>query len=172
MHLIKKYVILFSINKLRHNTRAKAIFQHFFLGMVDLAAYALYWIINWRINWRIKMKEKIPVCASDVTHKELVEEVRKVMPNDEEFYDLADLYKMFADSTRVRILWALSHSELCVCDIALLLNMTKSAISHQLRALRLANLVKYVKRGKEVYYSLADSHVKDIFEKGFEHIHE
>lgn len=118
------------------------------------------------------MKEKIPVCASDVTHKELVEEVRKVMPNDEEFYDLADLYKMFADSTRVRILWALSHSELCVCDIALLLNMTKSAISHQLRALRLANLVKYVKRGKEVYYSLADSHVKDIFEKGFEHIHE
>jgi len=118
------------------------------------------------------MKKKTPVCESDVTHEELLTKVRKIMPKDEEFYELADLYKMFADSTRVRILWALSHSELCVCDIALLLNMTKSAISHQLRALRLANLVKYVKRGKEVYYSLADSHVKDIFEKGFEHIHE
>jgi len=118
------------------------------------------------------MKRKIPVCESDVTHEELVGKVRKIMPKDEEFYDLADLYKMFADSTRVRILWALSHTELCVCDIALLLNMTKSAISHQLRALRLANLVKYVKRGKEVCYSLADDHVKDIFEKGFEHIHE
>ncbi|MCL2230579.1 MAG: metalloregulator ArsR/SmtB family transcription factor [Treponema sp.] len=94
------------------------------------------------------------------------------MPKEEEFYDLADLYKMFADSTRVRILWALSNAELCVCDIAILLNMTKSAISHQLRALRLSNLVKYAKRGKEVYYSLADNHVKDIFEKGFEHIHE
>jgi len=116
--------------------------------------------------------KKTPICESDVTHEDLVDKVRKIMPKDEEFYELADLYKMFADSTRVRILWALSHSELCVCDIALLLNMTKSAISHQLRALRLANLVKYIKRGKEVYYSLADSHVKDIFEKGFEHIHE
>jgi len=118
------------------------------------------------------MKKKTPICDSDVTHEELVKKVRKAMPDDEEFYDLADLYKMFADSTRVRILWALSQTEMCVCDIALLLNMTKSAISHQLRALRLANLVKYAKRGKEVYYSLADSHVKDIFEKGFEHIHE
>ena len=94
------------------------------------------------------------------------------MPKEEDFYDLADLYKMFADSTRVRILWALSREEMCVCDIAVLLDMTKSAISHQLRALRLANLVRYEKRGKEVYYSLADDHVKDIFEKGFEHIHE
>ena len=115
---------------------------------------------------------KTPVCESDVTHEEQINRVRKMMPKDEEFYDLADLYKMFADSTRVRILWALTHEELCVCDIALLLNMTKSAISHQLRALRLANLVKYDKRGKEVYYSLADKHVKDIFSKGFEHIHE
>jgi len=113
-----------------------------------------------------------PVCAEEASHEEVVKSVRKAMPKEEEFYDLADLYKMFADSTRVRILWALSNAELCVCDIALLLNMTKSAISHQLRALRLSNLVKYVKRGKEVYYSLADNHVKDIFEKGFEHIHE
>ena len=94
------------------------------------------------------------------------------MPKEEDFYDLADLYKMFSDSTRVRILWALSCEEMCVCDIAVLLGMTKSAISHQLRSLRFTNLVKYDKRGKEVYYSLADSHVRDIFEKGFEHINE
>jgi len=119
-----------------------------------------------------KVRTLAPVCAKEANHEEVVKKVRKVMPKEEEFYDLADLYKMFADSTRVRILWALSNAELCVCDIAILLNMTKSAISHQLRALRLSNLVKYAKRGKEVYYSLADNHVKDIFEKGFEHIHE
>jgi ArsR family transcriptional regulator len=117
-------------------------------------------------------KEKAPVCDCEVIHKDVVKKVRKTMPKEEDFYDLADLYKMFADSTRVRILWALSHGELCVCDIAVLLDMTKSAISHQLKSLRLANLVKYDKRGKEVYYTLADSHVQDIFEKGFEHIHE
>ena len=118
------------------------------------------------------MKQKIPVCDCEVIHEAVVKRVRKTMPKEEDFYDLADLYKMFADSTRVRILWALSHHEMCVCDIAVLLDMTKSAISHQLKSLRLANLVRYEKRGKEVYYFLADSHVKDIFEKGFEHIHE
>ncbi|MDR0503525.1 MAG: metalloregulator ArsR/SmtB family transcription factor [Treponema sp.] len=112
------------------------------------------------------------VCECDLNHGDLIERVRNKMPKDEDFYDLADLYKMFSDSTRVRILWALSCEEMCVCDITLLLGMTKSAISHQLRALRLANLVKYSKHGKEVYYSLADDHVKDIFEKGFEHIRE
>ena len=116
------------------------------------------------------MKRKDPVCDCEVIHEDLVKKVRKSMPHDEVFYDLADLYKMFSDSTRVRILWALSHEEMCVCDIAVLLDMTKSAISHQLRALRLSDLVKFHKRGKEVYYSLADSHVRDIFEKGFEHI--
>jgi len=118
------------------------------------------------------MKKKLPVCDCEVIHEETVRKVIKKMPKDEDFYDLADLYKMFADSTRVRILWALSCEEMCVCDIAVLLGMTKSAISHQLKSLRLTNLVKYDKRGKEVYYSLADSHVKDIFKKGFEHIHE
>jgi ArsR family transcriptional regulator len=119
-----------------------------------------------------KVKKNSPVCDCEVIHGEVVKRVRKAMPKEEDFYDLADLYKMFADSTRVRILWALSREEMCVCDIAVLLGMTKSAISHQLKSLRLSNLVKYNKRGKEVYYSLADSHVKDIFEKGFEHIHE
>ena len=118
------------------------------------------------------MKQKIPACDCEVIHEDIVRKVRKTMPKDEDFYDLADLYKMFSDSTRVRILWALFCEEMCVCDIAVLLNMTKSAISHQLKSLRLTNLVKYDKRGKVVYYSLADSHVKDIFEKGFEHIHE
>jgi len=121
---------------------------------------------------RLIVKKSAPVCDCEVIHGDLVKRVSKLMPNDEDFYDLADLYKLFADSTRVRILWALSNEELCVCDIAVLLGMTKSAISHQLKALRLANLVKYYKQGKEVYYSLADSHVKDIFEKGFEHIRE
>ena len=116
------------------------------------------------------MKDKTPVCDCGVIHKDVVKRVRKAMPKDEAFYDLADLYKMFSDSTRVRIIWALSREEMCVCDIAVLLGMTKSAISHQLRALRLSNLVKYDKRGKEVYYSLADNQMKDIFERGFEHI--
>ena len=118
------------------------------------------------------MTKKAPVCDCEVIHEDVVKRVRKTMPKEEDFYDLADLYKMFADSTRVRILWALSCQQMCVCDIAVLLGMTKSAISHQLKSLRLANLVRYEKRGKEVYYSLADSHVKDIFKKGFEHIHE
>ena len=118
------------------------------------------------------MKKKIPVCDCEVIHEDVVKRVRKTMPKEEDFYDLADLYKMFADSTRVRILWALSRHEMCVCDIAVLLGMTKSAISHQLKSLRLANLVRYEKQGKVVYYFLSDSHVKDIFEKGFEHIHE
>jgi ArsR family transcriptional regulator len=118
------------------------------------------------------MKNNVPMCDSELIHGELVKQFSEIMPKDEDFYELADLYKMFADSTRVRILWVLSNKEMCVCDIAALLGMTKSAISHQLKALRLSNLVKYSKRGKEVYYSLADEHVKDIFEKGFEHIRE
>ena len=118
------------------------------------------------------MSPKAPVCDCEVIHEEVVKRVSKTMPKEEDFYDLADLYKMFSDSTRIRILWALSREEMCVCDIAVLLGMTKSAISHQLKSLRLANLVKYAKRGKEVYYSLADSHVEAIFKKGFEHIHE
>lgn len=113
-----------------------------------------------------------PVCDCEVIHEDTVERVRASMPEGRDFYELANLYKMFSDNTRVRILWALSHEEMCVCDLAVLLGMTKSAVSHQLKSLRLANLVKYDKQGKVVYYSLADEHVRDIFEKGFEHIHE
>jgi len=111
-------------------------------------------------------------CDCDVIHEDIVKRVRTSMPKHKDFIDLAALYNMFSDSTRVRILWALSCNVMCVCDLAVLLGMTKSAISHQLKLLRLSNLVKNDKQGKVVYYSLADSHVKDIFEKGFEHIKE
>ena len=115
-------------------------------------------------------KSKQTVCDCDVIHEEVVNRVRKKMPAKENFYDLSNLYKMFADNTRLKILWALSCEEMCVCDLAVLLNMTKSAISHQLKSLRLSNLVKYDKQGKNVYYSLSDNHVKDIFAQGFAHI--
>ena len=119
-----------------------------------------------------KAKPHKYTCDCDVIHEDVVSRVRIAMPGKKSFYDLANLYKMFADNTRVKILWALSRENMCVCDLAVLLDMTKSAISHQLKSLRLANLVKYDKQGKVVYYSLADSHVRDIFEKGFDHIGE
>ena len=111
-------------------------------------------------------------CDCDVIHEDIVKKVSALLPPDGDFNNLANLYKMFADNTRVKILFALSCSPMCVCDLAVLLNMTKSAISHHLKHLRLTNLVKYDKQGKVVYYSLADKHVKDIFEKGFAHIKE
>ena len=120
----------------------------------------------------MKKKENQFSCDCEVIHEETVKRVRSAMPDSRDFYDLANLYKMFSDNTRVKILWALSCSPMCVCDLAVLLGMTKSAISHQLKSLRLSNLVKYEKQGKIVFYSLADEHVKDIFEKGFEHVRE
>ena len=111
------------------------------------------------------------VCDCEVIHEEVVNQVRDMMPPVSDFYNLADLYKAYSDPTRVKILWALHCREMCVCDLAVLLNMTKSAISHQLKTLRMSNLVRYNRQGKVVYYSLADDHVKDIFKRGFEHIH-
>lgn len=111
-------------------------------------------------------------CDCDVIHGDVVDAVKGKMPDDREFYDLSDFFKVFGDSTRIKILWALDESEMCVCDLAVLLNMTKSAISHQLRSLRQADLVRYRREGKVVYYSLADDHVKEIFEKGLEHMRE
>ena len=109
-------------------------------------------------------------CDCEVIHEEVVNQVSGMMPPGNEFFALSDLYKAFSDPTRVKILWSLHCHEMCVCDLAALLDMTKSAISHQLKTLRMGNLVKFHKQGKVVYYSLADDHVKDIFEKGFEHI--
>ena len=109
-------------------------------------------------------------CDSVVIHDEAVARVREAMLDEQNFYDLANLFKMFADNTRLKILWALSHEEMCVCDLAALLGMTTSAISHQLKSLRLAKLVKYSKQGKVVYYSLVDCHAKELLDKGLEHI--
>jgi ArsR family transcriptional regulator len=94
------------------------------------------------------------------------------MPEEENLFDLADLFKVFGDSTRVKILYALFSAEMCVCDIAVLLGMTKSSISHQLRVLKQTKLVKNRRDGKIVYYSLDDKHIKNIFSQGLEHITE
>lgn len=112
------------------------------------------------------------VCTCEVIHEELVETVRGQLPQRDEYLALASLFKMFDDGTRVQILHALEYSELCVCDLAALLGLTKSAVSHQLKALRLANLVKFRREAQTVYYSLADEHVKAILDMGFEHLHE
>jgi DNA-binding transcriptional ArsR family regulator len=111
-------------------------------------------------------------CDCNVIHEEVVNMVKGKMPDEENLYDLAELFKVFGDSTRIKILWALAEAEMCVCDIAALLNMTQSAISHQLRILKQARLVKNRKDGKVVYYSLDDAHVKQIFEQGLVHINE
>lgn len=118
------------------------------------------------------MKKEAVVCDCETIHGEVVERVRQSMIDEDELYDLADFFKVLGDSTRARIIGALDESELCVCDLAVLLKMTKSAISHQLRALKEANLVKFRREGKVVYYSLADDHVRAIFETGLEHIRE
>ena len=111
-------------------------------------------------------------CDCEVLHEEIVAEVKKSMADDETVADISDFFRIFGDSTRIKILWALDKSELCVCDIAALISMTKSAVSHQLKVLRDARLVKSRREGKVVFYSLADDHVKDIFEKAVEHIDE
>lgn len=120
---------------------------------------------------RENMEENLR-CEVESTNIELVNEVRKNMLCDEEIFDLAELFKVFGDSTRIKIINALMQRELCVCDIAEITNSTPSAISHQLRVLKQAKLVKYRKDGKSVIYSLDDNHIREIFEKGREHIEE
>lgn len=105
-------------------------------------------------------------------HEDVIAKVNEKMPDDETLYDLADLFRIFADSTRIKILYVLFESEMCVYDIAQLLNMTQSAISHQLRALKQSKLVKYRREGKTILYSLADGHVRTIIDQGMEHIGE
>jgi ArsR family transcriptional regulator len=111
-------------------------------------------------------------CDCNVIHEDVVNRVREKMPQEETLYDLADLFKAFADSTRVRILWALDEAEMCVCDISFLLNITQSATSHQLRILKQADLVKNRRDGKVVFYSLKDEHIKRIFDQGLVHTKE
>lgn len=117
-------------------------------------------------------KENIQCCEYMHAHEDIIEKVKSQMPGEEELYDLAELYKVFADSTRIKILYVLFESEMCVCDIAQLLEMSQSAISHQLRVLKQAKLVKFRREGKTVFYSLADEHVRTIINQGIEHIEE
>ncbi|RGY96471.1 metalloregulator ArsR/SmtB family transcription factor [Clostridium sp. AM58-1XD] len=114
----------------------------------------------------------IEQCDLISVHQDIVDQVNRVMPDEEKLQDLADFFRIFADSTRIRILYLLSQSEMCVCDIASLLNMGQSAISHQLRVLKQMRLVKYRREGKTVFYSLSDGHIQTILAQGLEHVEE
>lgn len=118
------------------------------------------------------MKRNIEICDCNAIHQEVIDKVSSLYPKETLIYELSDFYKILGDSTRTKILYAIDIHEMCVCDLAVLLNMTKSAISHQLKILKEYKLVKSKKIGKNVFYSLADYHVRDIFEKGIEHIKE
>ncbi len=111
-------------------------------------------------------------CTCLETHPDAIRRADKTLPEDEMLYDLAELFKLFGDTTRIKILYALLNAELCVCDIAQLLGLTQSAISHQLRLLKTGKLVKFRREGKTVFYSLADGHVRSILGQGMEHMGE
>lgn len=112
------------------------------------------------------------LCGETKVHQEIIDKVIPHMPKEEDLYDLAELFKVFGDSTRIRILYVLFESEMCVCDIAQVLGMTQSAISHQLRVLKQNQLVKFRREGKTIFYSLADDHVTTIINQGMDHIKE
>jgi len=117
-------------------------------------------------------KSEIECCEITCIHEEIVRKVQKTLPEEKYIQELADFYKVFGDATRVKILYALLESEMCVCDLAVLLKMTQSAVSHQLRVLKQMKLVKNRREGKTVYYSLADGHIQNIISQGMEHIME
>jgi ArsR family transcriptional regulator, lead/cadmium/zinc/bismuth-responsive transcriptional repressor len=112
----------------------------------------------------------VPICDCTVIHQEVIDGVAENMPGKQLFMGLTELFKAFGDNTRLKIIYALSESEMCVCDLSALLGMTQSAISHQLRVLKNTGLLKYDKKGKIVYYSLDDEHVRSIFQQGIEHV--
>lgn len=116
--------------------------------------------------------DNIELCQEYFLHEDRLKDAREGSPTEEMVYDLVELFKVFGDVTRVKIIYALLESEMCVCDIASLLDMTQSAISHQLRVLKKARLVKFRKEGKTVFYSLDDQHIDKIFSFGLDHIKE
>ncbi len=118
------------------------------------------------------LNDDVPVCEFMHAHEDTVKLVKAQMPHDEDLFDLAELYKIFGDSTRIKILYVLLECEMCVCDIAMLVGASQSAISHQLRLLKQANLIKPRRDGKTVFYSLADDHVRTIINNGMEHVYE
>lgn len=117
-------------------------------------------------------REQIETCDFLHLHEDVVEEVKNSMPEEDKLYDLADFFKVFADSTRIKILYVLLVHEMCVCDLAGTLGMSQSAISHQLRTLKQMDLVRSRREGKTVFYSLADNHIASILSQGLEHIEE
>ena len=131
--------------------------------------YAGRGVIVFLDEWSFDMEEKTTFMT---INEETAEEIENKMPEESELYDLADLFKVFGDSTRIKILYVLFENEMCVYDIASILNMTQSAISHQLRILKQNRLVKFRKEGKTVLYTLADEHVFTILSQGIEHVEE
>ena len=117
-------------------------------------------------------KTETECCEVFCIHAETVQNVRSVMPEEGKLQELADFYKVFGEASRIKILYALLQTEMCVCDLAALLGMTQSAISHQLRVLKQAKLVKNRREGKTIFYSLADGHIQNIISQGMEHIME
>lgn len=117
-------------------------------------------------------REETEKCEFICVHEDIVKEVNEKMPEEEKLFDLAEFFKIFGDTTRIRILYVLMCSEMCVCDLAQILGMTQSAISHQLRVLKQMELVKNRREGKSIFYSLADGHIKTILSQGLEHIEE
>ena len=117
-------------------------------------------------------KTEIECCSEECVHEDLLKIVNDTMPEETELYDLAELFKVFGDTTRIKIICALFESEMCVCDLSVLLNISQSAISHQLRVLKQNKLVNSRREGKSIFYSLADGHVRTIIAQGREHIEE
>ena len=117
-------------------------------------------------------REEPECCETTEIHEDLLKIVKDTMPDENELYDLAELFKVIGDSTRIRILFVLFEAEVCVCDLAEVLHMTQSAVSHQLKILKQNKLVKSRREGKSIFYSLADDHVKTIIAQGMEHIEE
>ena len=118
------------------------------------------------------LQKNSDTCEYIHVHEDIVRAVNEKMPQEETLYDLADLFKVFGDTTRIKILYVLFESEMCVCDLAQVLNMNQSAISHQLQVLKQSKLVRFRREGKSVFYSLADDHVGSIIDQGIEHVTE
>ena len=116
------------------------------------------------------MERKELVCDCNIIHEDAVNMAIKNRPDDKELINLSELFKILGDLTRIKIIWTLDNNEMCVCDIANVLNMTKSSITHQLSILKNAGIVRYRKSGKEVYYTLDDEHINKLYEIGLEHI--
>ena len=121
---------------------------------------------------KMRMLHGIECCEEEEVHADKVERIHAQMPPEDQLYDLAELFKAFGDTTRIRILFVLFEAEVCVCDLAEALHMTQSAISHQLAILRNSRLVKARREGKQVFYSLADDHVRTIIQQGLDHVEE